>query len=72
MITFAGNHNSPRPQFYYNFVSIFFHSVLHPPHVSSTLSTNLEKYYDLGELKILAGIDKVSSQSFKIQMDLFQ
>ncbi|KAE9452794.1 hypothetical protein C3L33_15299, partial [Rhododendron williamsianum] len=39
-------------------VSIFFFNILHPPQVSSAYSNNLEKYYDLGNLKVTAGMDE--------------
>ncbi|XP_058202403.1 uncharacterized protein LOC131316903 isoform X1 [Rhododendron vialii] len=58
MIKFDGDHNSSRPQFYYDSVSIFFFNILHPPQVSSAYSNNLEKYYDLGNLKVTAGMDE--------------
>nr|DAD23770.1 TPA_asm: hypothetical protein HUJ06_025233 [Nelumbo nucifera] len=58
IIKFDGDHNSPRPQFYYDSVSIFFYNVLHPPQVSSAYSSKLEKYYDLGDLKVGAGMDE--------------
>ncbi|KAJ8759673.1 hypothetical protein K2173_009762 [Erythroxylum novogranatense] len=57
MIKFDGDHNSSRPQFYYDSVSIFFLNVLHPPR-TSTCSSKLEKYYDLGDLKVNAGMDE--------------
>ncbi|KAH0986079.1 hypothetical protein GBA52_013256 [Prunus armeniaca] len=57
IIYFDGDHNSSRPQFYYDSVSIFFYNVLHPPQISSH-SCKLEKYYDLGDLKIGAGLDE--------------
>lgn len=31
IIKFDGDHNSPRPQFYYDSITIFFYNVLHPP-----------------------------------------
>ncbi|KAF9606582.1 hypothetical protein IFM89_026844 [Coptis chinensis] len=31
IIKFEGDHNSPRPQFYFDSITIFFHNVLHPP-----------------------------------------
>ncbi|CAA6670764.1 unnamed protein product [Spirodela intermedia] len=58
IIKFEGDHNSPRPQFYYDSVSIFFYNVLHPPQISSSPSSRLEKYYDLGGLKVGAGMDE--------------
>lgn len=63
MIKFDGDHNSSRPQFYYDAVSIFFHNVLHPPQVSPACSTKYDKYYDLGDLQVdaAAGIQEVIS-----------
>ncbi|KMZ67579.1 hypothetical protein ZOSMA_262G00130 [Zostera marina] len=58
IIKFDGDHNSPRPQFYYDSVSIFFYNVLQPPQSSSTLSRKLEKYYDLSDLRIGSGMDE--------------
>ncbi|MQM03584.1 hypothetical protein Taro_036370 [Colocasia esculenta] len=58
IIKFEGDHNSPRPQFYYDSVSIFFYNVLHPPQNSSSYSSRLEKYYDLGDLKVGTGMDE--------------
>lgn len=58
IIKFDGDHNSQRPQFYYDSVSIFFYNVLQPPKVSTSFSNKLEKYYDLGDLKVGAGMDE--------------
>ncbi|KAL0443088.1 UNVERIFIED_CONTAM: hypothetical protein Slati_2031500 [Sesamum latifolium] len=52
IIKFEGDHNSSRPQFYYDSVSIFFYNVLHPPRLPPSLSTKIEKYYDLGDVKV--------------------
>lgn len=59
IIKFEGDHNSSRPQFYYDSVSIFFYNVLHPPRPPS-YSTKIEKYYDLGDVKVGAGVEEVS------------
>lgn len=60
VIKFDGDHNSPRPQFYYDSVSIFFYNVLRPPLIPAVLdSTKLEKYYDLGGLKVGTGKNEV-------------
>ena len=59
IIKFEGDHNSPRPQFYYDSVSIFFYNVLRPPQISSPGSTRVEKYYDLGSLKVGSAVDEV-------------
>ncbi|XP_047944639.1 uncharacterized protein LOC125191183 isoform X2 [Salvia hispanica] len=58
IIKFDGDHNSSRPQFYYDSVSIFFYNVLHPPHPPSSYSTKIEKYYDLGDVKVGAGVEE--------------
>nr|XP_043612348.1 uncharacterized protein LOC122584191 [Erigeron canadensis] len=58
MIKFDGDHNSSRPQFYYDSVSIFFYNVLHPPRVSPSCSSKYEKYYDLGDLQVDAGLEE--------------
>ncbi|KAL5078716.1 hypothetical protein RYX36_007137, partial [Vicia faba] len=61
IIKFDGDHNSSRPQFFYDSVSIFFYNVLRPPQVS--IAEKLEKYYDLGDLKLGSGVDEVFSVS---------
>ncbi|XP_027330854.1 uncharacterized protein LOC113846598 isoform X2 [Abrus precatorius] len=56
VIKFDGDHNSSRPQFFYDSVSIFFYNVLHPPNVPK--AHKLEKYYDLGDLKLGSSVDE--------------
>jgi hypothetical protein len=58
LIKFDGDHNSPRPQFYYDSVSIFFYNVLHPPQFPSVCSNKLDKYYNLGAFKVGAGTNE--------------
>ncbi|PIN03596.1 putative alpha/beta hydrolase [Handroanthus impetiginosus] len=58
IIKFEGDHNSSRPQFYYDSVSIFFYNVLHPPQLPSPYSAKIEKYYDLGDVKVGAGVEE--------------
>ncbi|KAK9733071.1 hypothetical protein RND81_04G041700 [Saponaria officinalis] len=41
IIKFDGDHNSPRPQFYYDSISIFFYNTLKPPQVSSVFSNKI-------------------------------
>ncbi|CAL0301066.1 unnamed protein product [Lupinus luteus] len=43
IIKFDGDHNSSRPQSFYDSVSIFFYNVLRPPRISK--ARKLEKYY---------------------------
>ena len=59
LIKFEGDHNSPRPQFYYDSVSIFFYNVLHPPQFPSTCSDKFDKYYNLGAFKGGPGTNEV-------------
>ncbi|KFK32200.1 hypothetical protein AALP_AA6G210300 [Arabis alpina] len=58
IIKFDGDHNSSRPQFYYDSVLIFFHNVLRPPQISSACSPKLESYYNLGDINSTAGFDE--------------
>ncbi|XP_072968769.1 uncharacterized protein [Typha angustifolia] len=55
IIKFEGNHNSRRPQFYYDSVWLFFYNVLQPPQISSICSSKMEKYSDMGHLKAATG-----------------
>uniref|UniRef100_A0A0C9RPM6 TSA: Wollemia nobilis Ref_Wollemi_Transcript_28848_2164 transcribed RNA sequence n=1 Tax=Wollemia nobilis TaxID=56998 RepID=A0A0C9RPM6_9CONI len=55
IIKFEGDHNSPRPQFYYDSITIFFHNVLHPPdglveaHASGCLYEYIDEFENLDE-----------------------
>ncbi|XP_074276594.1 uncharacterized protein LOC141600295 isoform X2 [Silene latifolia] len=70
IIKFDGDHNSPRPQFYYDSVSIFFYNTLKPPQVSSVWSNKIG-VSDMGEGLLyeiisnlrVASIDAASSSS---------
>ncbi|KAK7246056.1 hypothetical protein RIF29_40914 [Crotalaria pallida] len=50
IIKFDGDHNSSRPQPFYDSVAIFFYNVLQPPLTPKV--QKLEKYYNLGSLRI--------------------
>jgi len=58
VIKFEGDHNSARPQFYYDSVSIFFYNVLHPPQLSATGTTAADKYFNLGALQMGHDLDE--------------
>ncbi|XP_014623858.1 uncharacterized protein [Glycine max] len=58
IIKFDGDHNSSRPQFFYNSISIFFYNVLHPPHTPRVCK--LEKYFDFGDLKTGSAVNEES------------
>ncbi|KAG5378545.1 hypothetical protein IGI04_026387 [Brassica rapa subsp. trilocularis] len=49
IIKFEGDHNSPRPQFYFDSINIFFHNVLRPPEVTGpTFYDPLDEYLAKG------------------------
>uniref|UniRef100_A0ACD5ZKD3 Uncharacterized protein n=1 Tax=Avena sativa TaxID=4498 RepID=A0ACD5ZKD3_AVESA len=48
IVKFEGDHNSPRPQSYYDSVSIFFYNTLRPPQLPSSCSNKLH----MGALKV--------------------
>ncbi|KAH9683062.1 Hydrolase 4 domain-containing protein [Citrus sinensis] len=55
IIKFEGDHNSPRPQFYFDSINIFFHNVLQPPEdeVGPTLIGTMHDYFGKGNLSTL-------------------
>lgn len=71
IIKFDGDHNSSRPQFYYDSVSIFFYNVLHPPRPPSAYPNKVEKCYDLGDLKGSASRNEVISAAFHYLSTIF-
>jgi hypothetical protein len=58
IIKFDGDHNSSRPQSYYDSVLVFFYNVLRPPPISSSYSSKLESYYSLGDVNSATGLDE--------------
>ncbi|KAL6497646.1 hypothetical protein OROHE_027079 [Orobanche hederae] len=58
IIKFEGDHNSSRPQFYYDSVSIFFYNVLRPPRLPSSYPSKIDKYYDLGDMKVGSSVEE--------------
>ncbi|KAI4371601.1 hypothetical protein MLD38_009930 [Melastoma candidum] len=58
IIKFDGDHNSSRPQFYYDSVSIFFHNVMHPPQSTPSCPTKDDKYFDLANMKISGSVEE--------------
>lgn len=49
IIKFEGDHNSPRPQFYFDSINIFFHNVLQPPE-DEVVGTFFDDYFGKGRL----------------------
>ncbi|MCO5552645.1 hypothetical protein L7F22_006161 [Adiantum nelumboides] len=50
IIKFEGDHNSPRPRFYYDSINIFFHNVLQPPESPVADLASDTPYLDMDEL----------------------
>ncbi|KAE8076939.1 hypothetical protein FH972_015556 [Carpinus fangiana] len=50
IIKFEGDHNSPRPQFYFDSINIFFHNVLQPPEdeVAGAFFDPMDDYFGKG------------------------
>ncbi|KAK8635286.1 hypothetical protein V6N13_023163 [Hibiscus sabdariffa] len=50
IIKFEGDHNSPRPQFYFDSINIFFHNVLQPPEdeAGATFYDPIHDYFGKG------------------------
>ncbi|KAA3480671.1 GTP_EFTU_D3 domain-containing protein/Abhydrolase_5 domain-containing protein [Gossypium australe] len=83
IIKFEGDHNSPRPQFYFDSINIFFHNVLQPPEdeVGATLYDSIHDYFgkvpsDIPSEENLPGcqdkdtVDNGSSSSNMISFEL--
>ncbi|CAG9465878.1 unnamed protein product [Pedinophyceae sp. YPF-701] len=51
MVTFAGDHNSPRPPFFYSSVSIFFHNVLGAPEIARSQADAAARAHDDDRLR---------------------
>ncbi|KAH0992378.1 hypothetical protein GBA52_003861 [Prunus armeniaca] len=84
IIKFEGDHNSPRPQFYFDSINIFFHNVLQPPEDEvggtffDTLHDNFGKgswrsvhevNYDNGRSTASKGMTKVPYSTSSSQQD---
>ncbi|GAB4843486.1 hypothetical protein Ancab_013447 [Ancistrocladus abbreviatus] len=65
LIKFEGDHNSPRPQFYFDSISIFFKNVLQPPddELSETFLGNAHDYIDRATWNALHGLGCSGSNS---------
>eukprot|EP00250_Pteridium_aquilinum_P021058 c25019_g1_i2 orf=745-2370(-) len=51
IIKFEGDHNTPRPRFYYDSINIFFHNVLQPPEGPVADLASGTPYFDMDELE---------------------
>lgn len=60
IIKFDGDHNSPRPQFYFDSINIFFHNVLQPPEdeVGESFFDPLQDYFGKGAWRTVRPVDR--------------
>ncbi|XP_018484122.1 uncharacterized protein LOC108854943 isoform X2 [Raphanus sativus] len=66
MIKFEGDHNSPRPQFYFDSINIFFHNVLQPPEVVGTrLFDPVHEYFVKGRWSTMQELSSQPSSAQK-------
>ncbi|CAN6985833.1 unnamed protein product [Brassica oleracea var. botrytis] len=67
IIKFEGDHNSPRPQFYFDSINIFFHNVLQPPEVAgpTTLFHPLDDYFAKGSWNTMKEVNSPPSPAQK-------
>ncbi|KAK9699467.1 hypothetical protein RND81_08G175500 [Saponaria officinalis] len=65
IIKFEGDHNSPRPQFYFDSISIFFNNVLQPPQDEAPVSLYepMHEYIDKATWNALHGLGYSSRKS---------
>lgn len=65
IIKFEGDHNSPRPQFYFDSISIFFKNVLQPPDddVPVSFLDPMHEYIDKATWNALHGVGYAGSNS---------
>ncbi|CAM8988288.1 unnamed protein product [Rhodiola kirilowii] len=66
IIKFEGDHNSPRPQFYFDSINIFFHNVLQPPNDEQVAAyiDSTHDYFDKDTWNVLHGLGYVDRESF--------
>ncbi|XP_024193961.1 uncharacterized protein LOC112197487 isoform X1 [Rosa chinensis] len=59
IIKFEGDHNSPRPQFYFDSINIFFHNVLQPPEdeVGGTFFDTMHDNFGKGSWRTVREVD---------------
>eukprot|EP00249_Psilotum_nudum_P017973 c26580_g1_i1 orf=367-2007(-) len=58
IIKFEGDHNSPRPQFYYDSITIFFYNVLQPPETPVAELAQGGLYYEVEDMDMGNTIDE--------------
>ncbi|VVB01193.1 unnamed protein product [Arabis nemorensis] len=66
IIKFEGDHNSPRPQFYFDSINIFFHNVLQPPEVvGPTFFDPVDDYFAKGSWSTMQELSSPQSPAQK-------
>uniref|UniRef100_A0A1J3IIS9 Uncharacterized protein YqkD n=1 Tax=Noccaea caerulescens TaxID=107243 RepID=A0A1J3IIS9_NOCCA len=66
IIKFEGDHNSPRPQFYFDSINIFFHNVLQPPEaVGPTYFDPVDDYFAKGSWSTMQELSSPQSPELK-------
>ncbi|XP_058077840.1 uncharacterized protein LOC131226142 isoform X2 [Magnolia sinica] len=62
IIKFEGDHNSPRPQFYFDSITIFFHNVLNPPKdvLEESYFHTMHSYYGKGSYDAMHKVEHLS------------
>ncbi|KAL0698639.1 hypothetical protein Bca4012_054761 [Brassica carinata] len=67
IIKFEGDHNSPRPQFYFDSINIFFHNVLQPPEVAvpTTLFDPFDDYFAKGSWNTMKEVNSPPASAHK-------
>ncbi|CAA7028050.1 unnamed protein product [Microthlaspi erraticum] len=66
IIKFEGDHNSPRPQFYFDSINIFFHNVLQPPEaVGPTYFDPVDDYFAKGSWSTMQELNSPQSPELK-------
>ncbi|CAE6197187.1 unnamed protein product [Arabidopsis arenosa] len=66
IIKFEGDHNSPRPPFYFDSINIFFHNVLQPPEVvKPTFFDPVDDYFSKGSWNTMQELSSPQSSAQK-------
>ncbi|KAI4317722.1 hypothetical protein L6164_025570 [Bauhinia variegata] len=65
IIKFEGDHNSPRPQFYFDSINIFFHNVLQPPEdeAGGSLFDTVTDYFGKDDWRFVHEVGEYPSES---------
>ncbi|XP_019463023.1 PREDICTED: uncharacterized protein LOC109361954 isoform X1 [Lupinus angustifolius] len=65
IIKFEGDHNSPRPQFYFDSINIFFHNVLQPPEdeVGESFFDPVNDYFGKDVRRPMHGLGYITSKN---------